>query len=82
MPDWKALVRARLSGCGLHPAHEMDVIEELTQHIEDRYQQLCSHGVPEDEAQSLSLGEIEGDDLVAELLEVLPKEPMRKTGPR
>ena len=74
MPDWKALVRARLSGCGLHPAQEMDVVEELTQHIEDRYQQLCSHGVPEGEAQVLSLQEIDGEDLIAELLDVLPKQ--------
>ena len=74
MPDWKALVRARLSGCGLHPAQEMDVVEELTQHIEDRYQQLCSHGVREDEAQAISLQEIDGEDLIAELLDVLPKE--------
>jgi putative ABC transport system permease protein len=74
MPDWKAMVRARLSGSGLHPAHEIDVVEELTQHIEDRYQQLRSDGVPEDEAQSLSLREIDGGDFVAELLDVLPKE--------
>ena len=73
MPDWKALLRARLSGCGLHPAHEMDVVEELTQHIEDRYQQLRSNGVPDGEAQALSLREIDGD-LVAALLDVLPKD--------
>jgi len=73
MPDWKALVRARLSGCGLHPAHEMDVIEELTQHVEDRYEQLRTSGVSEDEAQALSLREIDGDDLIGELLDVLPK---------
>ena len=51
----------------------MDVIEELTQHVEDRYEQLRTSGVSEDEAQALSLREIDGDDLIGELLDVLPK---------
>lgn len=74
MPDWRAVVRARLAGCGLRPMTEMDVVEELSQHVEDRYQQLCADGVPEDEARSKSLCEIDGEDLVADLLDVLPRE--------
>jgi len=74
MPDWRAMVRARLSGCGLRPTTEMDVIEELSQHVEDRYHQLCAAGVPEDEARAKSLCEIDGEELVADLLDVLPRQ--------
>jgi hypothetical protein len=52
----------------------MDVVEELSQHVDDRYQQLCADGIPEEEARSRSLCEIDGEDLVADLLDVLPRE--------
>jgi hypothetical protein len=65
-----------MTGCGLRPTTEMDVIEELSQHVEDRYRQLCADGMPEDEARSKSLCEIDGEDFVAELLDVLPREQM------
>ncbi|MEO8482711.1 MAG: permease prefix domain 1-containing protein [Acidobacteriota bacterium] len=70
------MVRARLAGCGLRPTTEMDVIEELTQHVEDRYQQLCADGVTEDEARARSLCEIDGEDFLADLLSVLPREQL------
>lgn len=68
------MVRARLAGCGLRPTAEMDVVEELSQHVEDRYRQLCADGIPEEEARARSLCEINGEDLVADLLDVLPRE--------
>jgi hypothetical protein len=52
----------------------MDVIEELTQHVEDRYRQLCADGVCEAEAEARSLAEIDGEDLMPELLDLLPRE--------
>ncbi|HVW05037.1 MAG TPA: hypothetical protein VHB78_08500 [Vicinamibacterales bacterium] len=74
MPEWKRLVRARIAGGGLSPTAEMDVIEELTQHVEDRYRQLCADGVCEAEAEARSLAEIDGEDLMPELLDLLPRE--------
>jgi hypothetical protein len=75
MPDWKRLIRARLAGGGLAPMAEMDVVEELSQHVEDRYQQLCADGVAEAEAAVRSLCELDGEDLLPDLLESLPREP-------
>lgn len=72
MPDWRALVRARLAGCGLRPTTELDVVEELSQHVEDRYRQFCADGVEPDEARARSLSEIDGEDFVADLRDVLP----------
>ena len=51
MPDWKAEVKARLAGLSLSPARELEIIEELSQHLEDEYEQALSRGVSEDEAE-------------------------------
>lgn len=72
MPDWRAFVRARIGGLGLEPTAEIDVVEELSQHVEDRYAQLRAAGVPDHEAQARSLAEIDGEDLLVDLLDVLP----------
>jgi len=56
MPDWKAEVRARLAGLGLSPARELEIIEELSQHLQDGYEQELDRGATEDEAQWESLG--------------------------
>lgn len=74
MPDWRGLVRARLAGTGLSPTAEIDVVEELAQHVEDRYQQLVADGVADTEAQVNALCELDGEELVDALLDVLPKD--------
>lgn len=71
MPDWRALVRARLTRAGLNPVDEIDVTEEIAQHIEDRYRCLCDQGWPEAEAVDMTLRELEGDDLVDGLADAL-----------
>lgn len=71
MPDWRALVRARLNRAGLNPVDEIDVAEEIAQHIEDRYRCLCNQGHPDAEAIEISLRELEGDDFVDGLADAL-----------
>lgn len=50
MPDWKNLVRERLAPLGLNAAAELDLVEELAQHLEDRYRESRSGGASEQEA--------------------------------
>jgi len=71
MPEWRAWVRRRLSGCGLSPAAAIDVVEELAQHVEDRYRALAAAGLAESEAVAQSLREIDDAGLVAELRDAL-----------
>jgi putative ABC transport system permease protein len=40
MPDWKHEIRRRLSRLKLAPVREAEIVEELAQHAEDRYQEL------------------------------------------
>ena len=51
MPDFRNEIRARLASLGLSPAREMEIADELTQHLEDEYEQALSRGVSEDEAE-------------------------------
>src|SRR5688572_16191394 len=59
MRDWHGEVRRRLERVGMDPARESSVVEELAQHLEDRYAELLSRGEPEAEARRIALEEIE-----------------------
>ena len=67
MPSWGEEIRRRLTALRLDPAREAEVVEELSQHLEDRYRELCLSGVEEDRAIRESLGELDDSDLVREL---------------
>ena len=71
MPDWRGLIRRRLAGLAIRPVDEIDIVEELAQHVEDRYAELRDGGATDDEAVGASLEELDGDTLCAELLEAM-----------
>jgi hypothetical protein len=71
MPEWRRLVRERLAGVDLPPADEIGIVEELAQHLEDRYRELCSAGQSDEEALRASLDEIAANDFTADLKESL-----------
>jgi hypothetical protein len=78
MPDWRVIIRQRLAGLDLRPVDEMDIVEELAQHVEDRYDELRRSGATEDQAIGAGLEELDGETLSEELLETFTKKPERK----
>src|SRR5580658_2827448 len=44
MPDWREEITKRFSSLKLNPTREVEIIQELTQHLEDRYHELVSGG--------------------------------------
>jgi putative ABC transport system permease protein len=50
MPEWKQEIRERLANMHLEPAREAAIVEELAQHLDDRYAELLSSGASEAEA--------------------------------
>ena len=40
MPDWSEEIRAALARLNLEPARETSLVEELSQHLADRYNEL------------------------------------------
>jgi hypothetical protein len=48
--DWQALVRERLSGRGLSPSQQGEVVVELAAHLEDHYEEQRTMGACESDA--------------------------------
>jgi predicted permease len=65
MPDWKEEITRRLASLKLAPAREAEIVEEVAQHLDDRYQELVSGGATESEARRVALEELSEEDLLA-----------------
>ena len=50
MPDWSKEVRAAIASLNLEPAREAAVIEELSQDLRDRYEEMLTSGMAAGEA--------------------------------
>jgi hypothetical protein len=70
MLDFQKMVRERLRDCGLSPAREWEIIDELSQHLRDRYESLVSSGATQEEADRAIVAELEGRDLASDLREI------------
>src|SRR5216684_1586080 len=68
MPDWKNELRKRVAGLKLEPTREMEILEELSQHLDDRYQELVALGEPPQEAENIALNEINRHGLLVRQL--------------
>ncbi|MGH9371253.1 MAG: ADOP family duplicated permease [Vicinamibacterales bacterium] len=64
MPDWKSLVSRRLRQFSPDEDPDVDIVEELTAHLQDRYEDYRSAGLDEDEAVEATLSELSDSDRV------------------
>ena len=48
---WRREVRTRLAGLHLSPAREAEIVDELSEHLEDRWRELISSGAAPEEAE-------------------------------
>ena len=67
MPDWEQGIRRRLAGLKLAPTRESEIVEELSQHLDDRYQELLADGASDTDAETLLLVELAENELFREL---------------
>ena len=68
MPDWKKEIGERLAGLKLEAAREAEILDELSQHLEDRYQELTCAGASREEAYQATQAELGNrEKLLAEL---------------
>src|SRR5262245_19637417 len=65
MPNWSADLRTRLASLRLTPAREAEVIEELSQHLDQRYEDLRREGTGDAEARRLALHELREPETLA-----------------
>jgi putative ABC transport system permease protein len=67
MHDWKNEIREALLQLSLRPLREAEIVEELGQHLEDRYEDLLLQGYTEDEAVQKTLSEFRQNEMVRDL---------------
>jgi putative ABC transport system permease protein len=79
MPEWKEEIRSRLAQSGLEPAREVEIVEELAQHLEDRYEQALAGGATEEEAREAALRELKGSEVMAQELRRVERPARRET---
>ena len=88
MPDWTQHVRPRLSGLRLSPTREAEIVEELSQHLDDRWRELIASGLSTDEATRVALADFRAGNVLADYIaplrqahtpsEIQPGAPARK----
>jgi predicted permease len=66
MPDWAPHVRARLESLRLSPTREAEIVDELSQHLEDRYRELIAGGTAPDDATRVALDDFQSGDVLAQ----------------
>ena len=59
MPEFKSEIRKSIAGLNLSAADEEGIVEELCQHLEERFEEAVSHGASEEQAKQL----VDGHDV-------------------
>ena len=75
MPDWSSEIRAATARLEMDPSREASLVEELSQHLTDRYNELRGDGMDDAEACRLLRAELHDGSLVAELKPLLSPSP-------
>lgn len=75
-PDWKHELELRLADLPGDRYRLDDIVEELAQHLDDRYRQLVESGVPDDDAHRDALNELAAPDVLARALRPVARAPV------
>ena len=71
MLDWAREVRERLSSLRLPPAREAEIVDELSQHLDDRYRELIAGGASPEEATRVALTLFQSGNVLAQQMAAL-----------
>ena len=64
MVDWQQEIRKQLIGLKLAPVREAEIVEELAQHLDDRYAELLASGATPRAAERKILAELYESELL------------------
>jgi putative ABC transport system permease protein len=67
MPEWIRHMRWRLAPLALSPAREAEIIEEMSQHLDQRYEELRNYGRDDADARRQVLEELDRRVLIDEM---------------
>lgn len=68
MPDWRAEIRHRLAPLALSPTREIEIADEIAQHLEDRFQTLRTAGESDEDAAAATWRELDDAGVLARTL--------------
>jgi predicted permease len=71
MHDWHSEVRARLAPLRLKPEREADIVDEISQHLAERYREAISGGASPEEATRLALAQFRAGNVLAQRIAAL-----------
>lgn len=71
MPDWSGAITAAIAQLEVEPTREAEIVEELAQHMNDRYEELLERGGSEEAARRSVLEELQHGKLAAGLSPVV-----------
>jgi putative ABC transport system permease protein len=69
MPEFRDEIRRRLAGLRLAPEREWEIVEELAQHLADRYEERRAAGATEAESFRAAIEELNGETFLAKHLQ-------------
>jgi putative ABC transport system permease protein len=75
MPDFAAEIRKRLAGLNVSPLREHEIVEELSQHLEEQYEDTFRGATTEEEALQSVLRSLDQSNLLTELTRVERRAP-------
>src|SRR5437660_10761703 len=64
MPDFKEEIGKRVAALQSSPTREAEIVEELSQHLDDQYEQSLNRGATEEEAYGTALAGLAESDLL------------------
>src|ERR1700726_2195348 len=64
MPDWKPEIAKRLAGLHLTASREVEIVEEMAQHADDRYVELLAGGTRQPQPRQAGHEEIAGNEML------------------
>jgi hypothetical protein len=67
MPEWRDEVRRQLKGLNLPPAREEEIVEEISDHLENLYEEILAEGATTENAYREILSSLSQSDLLVEL---------------
>jgi predicted permease len=64
MPEWKQEIHRQLANLQLSPVREAVIVEELSQHLDDRYIELLANGATPAQAHRAALAELNDSEML------------------
>ena len=81
MPDFKSEIRASLVQLNLSPERESEIVEELSQHLEELYDNAINRGASEEDAKREALQDLRGPDQLGDKLKKVERPAPRSSIP-